>query len=63
MSPELIAALTGLATVLLGGIEMRLSISRLTAKVDRIEERVGSVEREVDSRPAPSSGRFINHGT
>jgi hypothetical protein len=46
MSPELITALTGLAAVLVGGLEMRLAVSRLTAKVDRIEERVGSVERE-----------------
>jgi hypothetical protein len=46
MSPELIAALTGLVGVLLGGLEMRLAIGRLHAKVDRLEERLGTVERK-----------------
>ncbi len=48
MTPELVVALTGLAGVLLGGLEMRLAISRLSGKVDRIEERLGSVERKTD---------------
>jgi len=51
MSPELITALTGLAAVLVGGVEMRLAVSRLTSKVDRIEERLGTVERRTDSVP------------
>lgn len=48
MTPELVVAFTGLAGVLLGGLEMRLAISRLSGKVDRIEERLGSVERKTD---------------
>jgi hypothetical protein len=52
MEPELIVALTGLAGVLLGGVEMRLALSRLTAKVERIEERVGAVERHTDTQGA-----------
>lgn len=49
MGPELITALTGLAAVLIGGVEMRLALSRLTAKVDRIEERLGTVERKTEA--------------
>lgn len=52
MSPETITALAGLATVLVGGLEMRLAVSRLTAKVDRIEERLGTVERKADRQSA-----------
>lgn len=46
-NPETIAAITGLVTVIGGGIELRLAVSRLAAKVDRIEERLGTVERQV----------------
>lgn len=57
MGPELITALTGLVAVLVGGVEMRLAISRVTAKVDRIEERLGTVERKTES-----SGAKFAHG-
>lgn len=46
MSAELVTAIGGLVGVLLGGIEMRLAIGRLHAKVDRLEERLGTVERK-----------------
>lgn len=54
MTPELIAALTGLVGVLIGGIEMRMAVSRLHAKVDRIEERLGTVERRTEGHKAAS---------
>lgn len=50
-SPETIVALTGVATVVMGGVELRLAVSRLAAKVDRIEERLGTVERERPQNP------------
>ncbi len=46
MSAEVIAAFGGLVGVILGGVEMRLAIGRLHAKVDRLEERLGTVERK-----------------
>jgi len=55
MSPELITALTGLAAVLLGGVEMRLALSRLTATVDRISERLGIVERRTENYPGKAT--------
>lgn len=48
MGPELITALTGLVAVVLGGVEMRMALSRVTAKVDRIQERLGIVERRTE---------------
>ena len=51
MTAEILTAIGGLAGVLIGGVEMRLSISRLHSKVDRLEERMGTVERRVDSPP------------
>ncbi len=50
MGPELIVALTGLVSVLVGGLEMRMAVSRLNSKVDRIEERLGTVERRTEGR-------------
>lgn len=55
MSPEMIAALGGVLATLIGGIEMRLAISRLHAKVDRLEERLGTVERRAEKPCAPSA--------
>ncbi|HEY3496216.1 MAG TPA: hypothetical protein VGK73_16065 [Polyangiaceae bacterium] len=42
-----IVAVTGLASVLLGGVELRMSVSRLDDKLTRVEERLQRVEREV----------------
>ncbi len=39
-----IAAVTGLAAVLLGGGEARIAMGRIEAKVDRLEERVLQLE-------------------
>ncbi len=51
MGPEMLTALTGLVAVILGGVEMRLALSRVTAKVDRIQERLGIVERRTELYP------------
>jgi hypothetical protein len=45
-----IVAITGLVSVLLGGAEMRLAVSRLEDKTARIEERLTRVERDVALR-------------
>lgn len=50
MTAEIIAAATGFVAVMAGGVEMRLAMSRLAAKVDRIEERLGTVERKSERR-------------
>lgn len=42
-----IAAVTGLVSVLVQGGEARLATARVEAKVDRLEERVARIEREV----------------
>lgn len=39
-----IAAVTGLVVAVLGGGEMRMTMSRIEAKVDRLEERVLQLE-------------------
>lgn len=46
-----IVALTGLVSVLLGGLEMRLTVNRIEDKLVRVEERLVRVEREL----APST--------
>ncbi len=50
MDAKTIIAWTGLVSVLLGGAEMRLAVSRLEDKTERIEERLGRVERDVAVR-------------
>lgn len=42
-----IVALTGLVSVLLGGLELRMSVSRLDDKLARVEERIGRIERDI----------------
>lgn len=46
-----IVAVTGLVSVLLGGVEMRMAVNRLEDKLSRVDERVIRVEREVSPRP------------
>jgi hypothetical protein len=46
-----IVAVTGLASVLLGGVELRMSVSRLDDKLTRVEERVHRIERDVAIPP------------
>lgn len=45
-----IVALTGLATVLLGGLELRMAVNRLEDKLSRVEERVGRIEHDISPR-------------
>lgn len=45
-----IVAVTGLVSVLVQGGEARLTAARVEAKVDRLEERVARIEREVAPR-------------
>ena len=52
IDPKAIIAITGLVSVLLGGIELRMAVSRLEDKTARIEERVTRIEREVSPRVA-----------
>lgn len=47
LDAKTIIAWTGLVSVLLGGVEMRLAVNRLEDKTARIEERVQRIEREV----------------
>ena len=47
-----IVAVTGLVSVLLGGVEMRMTMSRLEDRVQRIDERVARIERELAPRLA-----------
>lgn len=42
-----IVAVTGLASVMLGGVEMRLAVSRLEDRAQRLDERVARIEREL----------------
>lgn len=50
MDAKTIAALAALFATISGGVEMRVQIGLLTSKVDRIEERVQRIEREVSPR-------------
>lgn len=45
-----IVAVTGLVSVLLGGVEMRMAVNRMEDKLSRVEERVTRIEREVAPR-------------
>jgi hypothetical protein len=45
-----IVAVTGLISVLVQGGESRLATARVESKVDRLEERVGRIERELTPR-------------
>lgn len=47
-----IVAITGLVSVLVQGGEARVAAARVEAKVDRLEERVARIEREVAPRVA-----------
>lgn len=47
LDAKTIAALTGLAGVLLGGVELRLAVNRLEDKLSRLEERTTHIERAV----------------
>ncbi len=54
LDAKTIVAWTGLVSVLLGGVEMRLAVNRLEDKTARIEERVTRIEREVTPRAVAS---------
>ena len=45
-----IVAVTGLVSVLVQGGEARVATARVEAKVDRLEERVARIEREITPR-------------
>lgn len=45
-----IVAVTGLLSVLLGGVEMRLTMNRLEDKTQRLDERLARIEREIAPR-------------
>ena len=51
LDAKTIVALTGLVSVLLGGAEMRIKMAAIEDKVDRVNERVTRIEREVSPRP------------
>lgn len=46
-----IAAVTGLVSVLVQGGEARVATARVESKVDRLEERVARIEREIAPPP------------
>lgn len=52
-----IVAATGLASVLLGGVELRLAVNKLDDSVTRLAERVGHIERAVSPRVASLPAR------
>lgn len=47
LDAKTIVAITGLVSVLLGGVELRMAVSRLDDKLARVEERLVKVERDV----------------
>lgn len=47
LDAKMIVAATGLVSVLMGGVELRLAVNRLEDKLGRVEERIGRVERDV----------------
>ncbi len=51
-----IAAITGLVSVLVQGGESRLATARVESKVDRLEERVARIEREIAPRAVAELG-------
>lgn len=46
-----LVAVSALATALAGGVELRVQVGLLASKVDRLEDRLARIEREV----SPSS--------
>lgn len=52
LDAKTIIAWTGLVSVLLGGVEMRMAVNRLEDKTARIEERVVRIEHEIAPRVA-----------
>jgi hypothetical protein len=50
MDAKTIIAWTGLVSVLLGGVEMRMAVNRLEDRLQRVDERVTRIEREVAPR-------------
>ena len=52
LDAKTIIAWTGLVSVLLGGVELRMSVAKLDDKVSRVDERLQRVEREVTPRVA-----------
>lgn len=47
LDAKTIVAITGLVSVLLGGVELRMAVSRLDDKLARVEERLVKVERDL----------------
>ncbi len=52
LDAKTIIAWTGLVSVLLGGVEMRMAVNRLEDKTARIEERVVGIEHRIAPRVA-----------
>ena len=52
LDSKTIIAITGLVSVLLGGVEMRMTMNRLEDKAARMEERLVRIEREIAPRIA-----------
>lgn len=45
-----IVAVTGLVSVLMGGVELRVAVNKLDDKLSRLDDRMGRVERELSPR-------------
>lgn len=56
LDAKTIVALTGLVSVLLGGIEMRLELGNIKAKLERVEERTNRIEHQLVPRLAQRDG-------
>jgi hypothetical protein len=50
LDAKTIVALSGLVAAVTGGVELRLAVNRLEDKLERVNERVTRIEREVAPR-------------
>lgn len=50
-------AVVGMILALLGGVEMRMALSRLSARVESIQTRLGILEQQVPLKKAEGYGQ------
>lgn len=55
LDAKTIAAIAALLTALAGGVELRVQVGLMTAKVDQIENRLSRIERAVEDRHVASN--------
>jgi len=50
LDAKTVTAIGTVLVALLGGAELRMAVGRLEAKVDRLDDRVGQLERTIEPR-------------